>query len=112
MNTSTRCWKRVAWPVIRSTNNWCWSNCSSTGSLYADGRQQVKRMLEPRKAATGARQGILSLTIKDKNALYAAYMSFVRNGGLFVPTSNSYKLGDEVFIQIGRATGRQERNTP
>lgn len=57
-------------------------------------------MLGPRKAATGARQGILSLTIKDKNALYAAYMSFVRNGGLFVPTSNSYKLGDEVFILL------------
>ncbi|MGD8309819.1 MAG: pilus assembly protein PilZ, partial [Chromatiales bacterium] len=34
----------------------------------------------------GARQGILSLTIKDKNALYAAYMQFVKNGGLFIPT--------------------------
>jgi type IV pilus assembly protein PilZ len=56
-------------------------------------------MIEPRKPA-GARQGILSLTIKDKNALYAAYMSFVKNGGLFVPTGNQYHLGDEVFILL------------
>ncbi|MEW8562681.1 MAG: pilus assembly protein PilZ, partial [Candidatus Thiodiazotropha sp.] len=27
--------------------------------------------------AGGPKQGILSLTIKDKNALYAAYMQFV-----------------------------------
>jgi type IV pilus assembly protein PilZ len=47
-----------------------------------------------------ARQGILSLTIKDKNALYAAYMPFVKNGGLFIPTTKKYKLGDEVFMLL------------
>ena len=41
-----------------------------------------------------ARQGILSLTIKDKNALYAAYMQFVKNGGLFIPTTKKYNVGD------------------
>ncbi len=46
------------------------------------------------------RQGILSLTIKDKNALYAAYMQFVENGGLFIPTNKKYNLGDEVFILL------------
>ncbi|MCP3665080.1 MAG: pilus assembly protein PilZ [Gammaproteobacteria bacterium] len=46
------------------------------------------------------RQGILSLTIKDKNALYAAYMQFVQNGGLFIPTNKKYKLGDEVFMLL------------
>ena len=40
----------------------------------------------------GARQGILSLTIKDKGALYAAYMPFVKNGGLFIPTNKAYQL--------------------
>ncbi|EGV51822.1 PilZ domain-containing protein [Candidatus Endoriftia persephonae] len=50
--------------------------------------------------AGGARQGILSLTIKDKNALYAAYMQFVKNGGLFIPTSKKYNLGDEVFMLL------------
>jgi type IV pilus assembly protein PilZ len=48
----------------------------------------------------GARQGILSLSIKDKNALYAAYMQYVKNGGLFIPTNKQYKLGDEVFMLL------------
>ena len=43
---------------------------------------------------------LLSLTIRDKSALYAAYMPFVRNGGLFIPTTIDYKLGDEVFILL------------
>ncbi len=48
----------------------------------------------------GARNGILSLTIKDKAVLYAAYMPFVKNGGLFIPTAKSYALGDEVFMLL------------
>lgn len=56
-------------------------------------------MVEANKPS-GSRQGILSLTIKDKNALYAAYMSFIKNGGLFVPTNNQYALGDQVFILL------------
>ncbi len=46
------------------------------------------------------RPGVLPLTIKDKTALYAAYMPYVRGGGLFVPTSRRYKLGDEVFMLL------------
>jgi type IV pilus assembly protein PilZ len=44
--------------------------------------------------------GLLTLTIKDKSALYLAYMPFVTNGGLFVPTNSSYKLGDEIFMLL------------
>lgn len=51
-------------------------------------------------ANQGPRNGILSLTIKDKSVLYAAYMPFIRNGGLFIPTNKSYKLGDEVFMLL------------
>lgn len=46
------------------------------------------------------RSGILSLTIKDQNVLYAAYMPFVKNGGLFIPTGKPYKLGEEVFLLL------------
>lgn len=46
------------------------------------------------------RQGILTLTIKDKSALYVAYMPFIKNGGLFIPTNKPYSLGDEVFILL------------
>lgn len=48
----------------------------------------------------GARNGILSLTIKDKAVLYAAYMPFIKGGGLFIPTSKTYRLGDEVFMLL------------
>lgn len=50
--------------------------------------------------ATGARQGILTLPIKDKASLYNAYMPFVKNGGVFVPTPKRYFLGDEVFLLL------------
>lgn len=51
--------------------------------------------------ANGApRNGILSLTIKDLSVLYAAFMPFVKNGGLFIPTNKNYRLGDEVFMLL------------
>lgn len=50
--------------------------------------------------APGPRNGILSLTIKDKSVLYAAYMPFVKHGGMFVPTNKTYRLGDEVFMLL------------
>ena len=48
----------------------------------------------------GARQGILTLAIKDKAALYSAYMPYIRNGGIFVQTPRRYFLGDEVFVLV------------
>jgi type IV pilus assembly protein PilZ len=49
---------------------------------------------------TAPRQGILTLTIKDKSALYAAYMPFIINGGLFIPTTRDYEMGQEVFLLL------------
>ena len=42
----------------------------------------------------------LTLSIKDLSALHAAYMSFLRQGGLFVPTSAHSQLGDHVVILL------------
>lgn len=54
-------------------------------------------------AATAAttpisRPSVLSLSIKEKSALYSAYMPLLKNGGIFVPTNKSYKLGDEIYL--------------
>lgn len=58
-------------------------------------------MSTPNPAApAAARPGILHLNIKDKAVLYAAYMPFVKNGGLFIPTTKTYNLGDEVFMLL------------
>ena len=45
-------------------------------------------------------QSILSVTISDESALHGAYMSFLQNGGLFVPTTRPHRLGDEVFLLL------------
>src|ERR1700690_380574 len=47
-----------------------------------------------------ARPGVLSLSIQEKSALYAAYMPFIKGGGLFIPTNKTYKIGDEVFMLL------------
>ena len=46
------------------------------------------------------RPGILSLNIREKSALYAAYMPALKNGGIFIPTSKPYRVGDEVFMLL------------
>lgn len=51
-------------------------------------------------AANAPKPGVLSLAIKEKAALYAAYMPFVKGGGLFIPTNKSFKIGDEVFMLL------------
>lgn len=51
-------------------------------------------------APSAPKPGVLSLAIKEKAALYAAYMPFVKGGGLFIPTNKSFKVGDEVFMLL------------
>lgn len=51
-------------------------------------------------AVASPRSGILTLTMKDKAVLYAAYMPFVIGGGLFIATNKKFKLGDEVFLLL------------
>lgn len=46
------------------------------------------------------RKGIIAFSITDRGALYSSYMSFVQNGAVFVPTSRSYDLGDQVFMLL------------
>jgi len=46
------------------------------------------------------RNAVISIAIKDKQALYMSYMPFVENGGLFVPTKKEYNLGDEMFLLV------------
>ena len=49
-------------------------------------------------AMPAARPSVLSLAIKEKTALYAAYMPFLKFGGVFVPTPKPYKIGDEIYL--------------
>jgi len=51
-------------------------------------------------AHAAARPSVLSLNINSKSALYAAYMPLLRNGGIFIPTTRNYAMGDEVFMLL------------
>lgn len=46
------------------------------------------------------RPSVIQLAIKEKSALYAAYIPFFGSGGLFIPTPRDYQLGDPVYVLI------------
>lgn len=48
----------------------------------------------------GARPSVLQLAIKEKGALYAAYIPLFKEGGIFVPTTKEYQLGDDVYVLL------------
>ena len=43
---------------------------------------------------------VLWLDIKEKASLHLAYMPFIDRGGIFIPTSKPYKIGDEIFMLL------------
>lgn len=43
---------------------------------------------------------ILSLSIKDLKVLYTAFMPFISQGGLFIPTKKSFSMGDTLPLMI------------
>ncbi len=46
------------------------------------------------------RPSVMSLAIRDRAGLYAAYMPFLEHGGIFVPGARPCQLGDEVFLLL------------
>jgi type IV pilus assembly protein PilZ len=46
------------------------------------------------------RTSVMSMAIKEKAALYAAYMPFIKGGGIFVPTTRVANLGDSVYVML------------
>ena len=54
----------------------------------------------PDSTAAQKPNNVLVLSIKDKDVLYAAYMGFLKEGGLFIPTQRPFVLGQEVPMHI------------
>ena len=50
--------------------------------------------------STAPRPSVMQLAIKEKAGLYAAYIPFFVEGGIFVPTPREYKLGDDVYVLL------------
>jgi type IV pilus assembly protein PilZ len=54
----------------------------------------------PASAAGAARPSVVQLAIKEKAALYAAYIPLFKEGGVFIPTSREYQLGADVYVLL------------
>jgi type IV pilus assembly protein PilZ len=48
----------------------------------------------------GARPSVIQLVFREKGALYAAYIPLFTDGGLFVPTTREYKLGEDIYLLL------------
>ncbi len=51
-------------------------------------------------AATARWPDVISLNLKGKSALYAAWMPLLKGGGLFMQTVKPHQLGDEVLLVL------------
>jgi type IV pilus assembly protein PilZ len=54
----------------------------------------------PAPAQAAPRPSVIQLVFREKGALYAAYMPLFAEGGLFVPTTREYKLGDDIYLLL------------
>ncbi len=52
------------------------------------------------RVSIAPRPSVMQLAIKEKGALYAAYIPFFVEGGVFFPTQRDYKLGDDVYVLL------------
>ena len=50
--------------------------------------------------AAAARPSVIQLVFREKGALYAAYMPVFADGGLFVPTTREYRLGEDIYLLL------------
>ncbi|MES2980078.1 MAG: PilZ domain-containing protein [Pseudomonadota bacterium] len=50
------------------------------------------------QAAT--RPSVIQLAFREKAALYASYISLFAEGGVFVPTTREYRLGDDIYVLL------------
>ncbi len=52
------------------------------------------------KAAGPEGAAVMHVHVEDPLRLHRAYMPFIVGGGLFIPTSRHYRLGDELFLVL------------
>jgi len=50
--------------------------------------------------AVASRPSVIQLVFREKGALYAAYVPILLDGGLFVPTTREYRLGEDIYLLL------------
>lgn len=62
--------------------------------------------IRPAAGAPGAapvpapRPSVIQLVFRERGALYAAYMPMFSEGGIFVPTTRDYRLGEDIYLLL------------
>jgi len=51
-------------------------------------------------ALNSPRPSVIQLAIKEKAALYAAYIPAFSEGGIFIPSAREHRLGDDVYVLL------------
>jgi type IV pilus assembly protein PilZ len=83
-----------------------WRNCapgrsSGNGGAFTTEQTRARPPTTFRSTAAGAlnsRPSVIQLVFREKGALFAAYVPLLANGGIFVPTTREYKLGDDIYL--------------
>jgi len=52
------------------------------------------------QAPAATRPSVIQLVFRERGALYAAYMPMFSEGGIFVPTTRDYKLGEDIYLLL------------
>jgi type IV pilus assembly protein PilZ len=51
-------------------------------------------------SASVSRPSVIQLVFREKGALFAAYIPIFTEGGLFVPSTRDYKLGEDIYLLL------------
>lgn len=54
----------------------------------------------PSSRASSRSSRVIQFAIPTMDALYAAYIPLFPEGGLFIPTTRDYRLGDSVYLML------------
>ncbi len=71
----------------------------AAGQAAAQAGAQAAAKLDPKLAPLQKRK-TLSIIIRDRIVLFAAYMPFLKNGGLFIPTKKSFAMTEACNLAV------------
>ena len=75
-------------------------NSTRSAPLTATASLSAGQAANAASIAGGARPTVVQLAIKERIALYQAYIPLFAEGGIFVPTTRECKLGDDLFVLL------------
>ncbi len=59
-----------------------------------------RNVVQATQTPSTARPSVIQLVFREKGALYAAYIPLFAEGGLFVPTTREYRLGEDIYLLL------------